>query len=77
MRKENMYIYIENRILMTEKTMASTKHDSKKFSKYTSFLPLGVTVQGELWPPEQSASILLYIHPRLTVWFPNNLVFMV
>jgi hypothetical protein len=24
------------------------------------FLPLGATVQGELWPPERSASILLY-----------------
>jgi hypothetical protein len=24
------------------------------------FLPLGATAQGELWPPEQSASILLY-----------------
>jgi hypothetical protein len=26
----------------------------------TSFLPLGVTAQGELWPPEQSAFILLH-----------------
>jgi hypothetical protein len=25
-----------------------------------SFLPLSATAQGELWPPEQSASILLY-----------------
>jgi hypothetical protein len=25
-----------------------------------SFLPLGVTAEGELWPPEQPASILLY-----------------
>jgi hypothetical protein len=25
-----------------------------------SFLPLGATAQDELWPPEQSASILLY-----------------
>jgi hypothetical protein len=25
-----------------------------------SFLPLGATAQGELWPPEKSASILLY-----------------
>jgi hypothetical protein len=25
-----------------------------------SFLTLGATAQGELWPPEQSASILLY-----------------
>jgi hypothetical protein len=25
-----------------------------------SFLPLGATAQGELWPPEQSDSILLY-----------------
>jgi hypothetical protein len=25
-----------------------------------SFLPLGATAQGELWPPEQSAAILLY-----------------
>jgi hypothetical protein len=24
---------------------------------YTSFLPLGATAQGELWPPEQSASV--------------------
>jgi hypothetical protein len=24
------------------------------------FLPLAATAQGELWPPEQSASILLY-----------------
>jgi hypothetical protein len=29
-------------------------------SSYVSFLPLGATAQGELWPPEQSASILLY-----------------
>jgi hypothetical protein len=35
-------------------------------------LPLGATAQGELWSPVQSASI-----PRLTVWFLNNLVFMV
>jgi hypothetical protein len=29
------------------------------FKRYIvlSFLPLGATVQGELWPPEQSASI--------------------
>jgi hypothetical protein len=25
-----------------------------------NFLPLGATAQGELWPPEQAASILLY-----------------
>jgi hypothetical protein len=25
-----------------------------------SFIPLGATAQGELWPAEQSASILLY-----------------
>jgi hypothetical protein len=25
-----------------------------------SFFPLGATAQGEFWPPEQSASILLY-----------------
>jgi hypothetical protein len=25
-----------------------------------SFLPFGATAQGELWPPEQSASFLLY-----------------
>jgi hypothetical protein len=25
-----------------------------------SFLPLGATAEGELWPPEQSASILFY-----------------
>jgi hypothetical protein len=43
----------------------------------SSFLPLGATAQGELWPPEQSAAILLYIHPRLIFWFLNNLVFMV
>jgi hypothetical protein len=24
-----------------------------------SFLPLGATAQGELWPPEQSASIII------------------
>jgi hypothetical protein len=41
-----------------------------------SFLPLGTTAKGELWPPAQSTSILLYF-PRLTVWFLNNLVFMV
>jgi hypothetical protein len=27
---------------------------------FLPFLPLGATAQGELWPPEQSASILLY-----------------
>jgi hypothetical protein len=42
-----------------------------------SFLPLDATAQDELWPPEQSASILLYIHPRLIIWFLNDLVFMV
>jgi hypothetical protein len=41
----------------------------------SSFLPLSATAQGELWPPEQSASILLYIHPRLIIWFLNNFVF--
>jgi hypothetical protein len=30
------------------------------FLVYKSFLPLGATAQGELWLPEQSASILLY-----------------
>jgi hypothetical protein len=34
------------------------------YAKYNyfsfSFLPLSATAQGELWPPEQSASILLY-----------------
>jgi hypothetical protein len=25
-----------------------------------AFLPLGATAQGEIWPPEQSTSILLY-----------------
>jgi hypothetical protein len=25
-----------------------------------SIIPLGATAQGELWPPEQSVSILLY-----------------
>jgi hypothetical protein len=29
-------------------------------TNYYYFLPLGATAQGELWPPEQSASILLY-----------------
>jgi hypothetical protein len=37
------------------------------------FLSLGTTAQGELWPPEQSASILLYSE---AVWFLKNLVFM-
>jgi hypothetical protein len=30
------------------------------YIKRHEFLPLGATAQGELWPPEQSASILLY-----------------
>jgi hypothetical protein len=34
-----------------------------------SFLPLGATAQGELWPPEQSASILLYSE---AVWLLNR-----
>jgi hypothetical protein len=38
------------------------------------FISLGITAQGELWPPEQSASILLYSE---AVWFLNSLVFMV
>jgi hypothetical protein len=29
-------------------------------STYPSFSPLGATAQGELWPPEQSAYILVY-----------------
>jgi hypothetical protein len=33
---------------------------------YTSFLPLGATAQGELWPPEQSASV------RITWWGPRQ-----
>jgi hypothetical protein len=45
--------------------------------EFPSFIPLGATAQGELWPPEQSASIFLYIHLRLIIWFLNNLVFMV
>jgi hypothetical protein len=39
-----------------------------------SFLSLGATAQGELWPPDQSASILLYSEAD---WLLNNLVFMV
>jgi hypothetical protein len=39
------------------------------------FLPS--PLQLRLWLPEQSASILLYIHPRLIIWFLNNFVFMV
>jgi hypothetical protein len=46
------------------------------FKWIANFLLLGATAQDELWPPEQSASILLYF-PRLTVWFLNILVFMV
>jgi hypothetical protein len=63
-------------------------------SSLPSFLPLGATAQGELWPPKQSAFIpslffifppvpslmsisLQSIHPRLIVWFMNNLVFTV
>jgi hypothetical protein len=42
-------------------------------SFFPSFLPLGATAQDELWPPEQSASILLYSEAD---WFLNNLVFM-
>jgi hypothetical protein len=29
-------------------------------AEFPSFLPPGATAQDELWPPEQSASILLY-----------------
>jgi hypothetical protein len=32
-----------------------------------SFLPLGATVHGELWPSEQSASILLYTNAHCMV----------
>jgi hypothetical protein len=32
-----------------------------------SFLPLSTTAQGELWPPEQSASILLYSSSFLAI----------
>jgi hypothetical protein len=39
-----------------------------------SFLPLNAIAEGEFWPPEQSASILLYSEAD---WFLNNLVFMV
>jgi hypothetical protein len=38
------------------------------------FLPLGATAQGELWPLEQSASILFYSEAD---WFLNNLFVMV
>jgi hypothetical protein len=34
--------------------------DSLRIVSHPSFLPLGATARGELWPPEQSASILLY-----------------
>jgi hypothetical protein len=43
-------------------------------SKYSFLLSLGTKAWGELSTPKQSASILLYIHPRLIIWFPNNLV---
>jgi hypothetical protein len=33
---------------------------SNIYSYSNSFLPLGAAAQGELWPPEHSASILLY-----------------
>jgi hypothetical protein len=55
-----------------------TRHNILKL--VPSFLSLAATAEGELWPPEQSASILLYssfIHPRLIVWLLNNSVFMV
>jgi hypothetical protein len=32
-----------------------------------SFLPLGAIAQSELWPPEQSASNLLYTEPDCLV----------
>jgi hypothetical protein len=30
------------------------------YELYSEILPLGAIAQGELWPPEQSSSILLY-----------------
>jgi hypothetical protein len=55
------------------------QRNSWKTSFLPSFLPsfpsLGAAAEGELWPPEQSAFIL--IHPRLTAWFLNNLLFIV
>jgi hypothetical protein len=33
---------------------------AEKLWSFEAFLSLGATAQGELWPPEQSASILLY-----------------
>jgi hypothetical protein len=41
----------------------TTRPELKVFEFHSflpSFLPLGAIAQGELWPPEPSASILLY-----------------
>jgi hypothetical protein len=37
-----------------------------------NFLPLDATVQGELWPPEQSAPIILYSEADCQVYEQFN-----
>jgi hypothetical protein len=48
---------------------------SETYLLSVSFLPLGATAQGELWPPQQSASILLYSEADYLV--SENVVFTV
>jgi hypothetical protein len=42
---------------------------------FTVFLPLGATAQGELWPPEQSASFRLYSSSTGSSCLPYNIYF--
>jgi hypothetical protein len=42
---------------------------------FSSFHPLGATAQGELWPPEQSASILLYSSSTGSSYLPCRVDF--
>jgi hypothetical protein len=61
---QNNFLMINAKIERMNVNLYSTSHTLKHIN---SFPPLGATAQGELWPPEQSASILLYIHPRLII----------
>jgi hypothetical protein len=71
--KRNIEVW---KLEMRNRLQKLTSQPMKEYSsEEISFLPLGATAQNELWPPEQSASILLYsssILPILSLSFSED-----
>jgi hypothetical protein len=45
-------------VVVSNFTLGKDCHNFFIYHINASFLPLGATVQGELWPPEQTASVI-------------------